>query len=100
MVRQWTRELGVRLALGATASDLRWLVLRRGLVIAAAGCLIGLAGALLTNRVLAALLYEVSPTDGITLAAVTALLIAVAALASLIPARFSTRIEPVVALRA
>lgn len=100
MVRQRTRELGVRLALGATASDLRWLVLRRGLVIAAAGCLIGLAGALTTNRVLAALLYEVSPTDGITLALVTALLIAVAAFACLIPARSSARIEPVVALRA
>jgi predicted permease len=100
MVRQRTRELGVRLALGATATDLRWLVLGRGLVIAAAGCLIGLAGALITNRVLAALLYEVSPTDGITLAVVTALLIAVAAFASLIPARLSARTEPVVALRA
>jgi putative ABC transport system permease protein len=100
MVRQRTRELGVRLALGATASDLRWLVLRRGLVIAAAGCLFGLAGALMTNRVLAALLYEVSPTDGTTLAVVTALLIAVAVFASLIPARSSSRIEPVVALRA
>jgi ABC-type antimicrobial peptide transport system permease subunit len=99
MVRQRTRELGVRRALGATARDLRWLVLRRGLLIAAAGSLIGLVGALLTNRMLAALLYEVSPTDGTTLAAVTALLLAVAALASLIPAHSSTRIEPVVALR-
>jgi predicted permease len=99
MVRQRTRELGVRLALGATASNLRWMVLRRGLIIAAAGSLIGLLGALLTNRLLAALLYEVSPTDGTTLAAVTALLVAVAGLASVVPARSTTRIEPVVALR-
>jgi predicted permease len=99
MVRLRTRELGVRLALGATVQDLRWMVLRRGLVIAAAGSLLGLLGALLTNQLLAALLYEVSPTDGTTLAAVTALLLAVAALASVIPARSCTRIEPVVALR-
>jgi ABC-type antimicrobial peptide transport system permease subunit len=99
MVRQRTRELGVRMALGATARDLRRMVMGRGLAIAAAGSVVGLAGALLANRLLAAMLYEVSPTDGATLALVTALLLGVAALASLLPARSSTRIDPVIALR-
>jgi putative ABC transport system permease protein len=100
MVRQRTREIGVRMALGATARDLRGMVMRRGLTIAATGSVVGLLGALLANRLLAAMLYEVSPTDGATLATVTALLLGVAALASLLPARSSTRVDPVIALRA
>jgi ABC-type antimicrobial peptide transport system permease subunit len=100
MVRQRTRELGVRMALGATGRELRGLVMRRGLGIAAAGAAVGLLGALLANRLLAAMLYGVSPTDGATLAAVTALLLAVAAVATLAPARASTRVDPVRALRA
>jgi putative ABC transport system permease protein len=100
MVRQRTRELGVRMALGATARDLRRMVMRRGLAIAATGAALGLLGALLANRLLAAMLYEVSPTDGVTLALVTGMLVGIAALASLIPARSSTRIDPVIALRA
>jgi predicted permease len=100
MVRQRARELGVRLALGATAGDVRRLVLRRGLAIAAVGAAAGLAGALLANRLLASMLYEVSPTDGATLLVVTAALLAVAGVASLLPARASTRIDPASALRA
>src|SRR5207248_252223 len=100
MVRQRTRELGVRMALGATARDLRRMVLRRGLTIAALGSVLGLLGALLGNRLLSALLYEVTPTDVTTFIAVTGLLIGVAVLASLIPAMSTTRIDPVVALRA
>jgi ABC-type lipoprotein release transport system permease subunit len=61
---------------------------------------LGLAGALLTNRVLTALLYQVSPTDSPTLGIVSALLLAVATLASLIPARQATRVDPMEALRA
>jgi len=99
MVRQRTRELGVRLALGATAGDLRDLVMRRGLMIAAAGLVLGIIGALLANRLLASLLYEVSPTDGVTLAVVAALLLLIATLATFIPARSSTRIDPASALR-
>ncbi|HEV8263564.1 MAG TPA: ADOP family duplicated permease [Gemmatimonadales bacterium] len=99
MVRQRTRELGVRLALGASPGDLRRLVMRRGLTIAGVGSVVGLLGALLTNRLLAAMLYEVTPTDLATLAAVTGLLVGVAALATLIPARATTRIDPVSALR-
>ena len=100
MVRQRTRELGVRMALGATAPDLRRMVMGRGLAIAAAGSALGLVGALLANRLLSALLYEVAPTDLVTLAAVTGFLVGVAALASLVPAQSSTRIDAVIALRA
>src|SRR5438477_3614271 len=100
MVRQRTRELGVRMALGATARDLRRMVMRRGLAIAGAGSIVGLVGALLANRLLVVMLYEVSPTDGLTLALVTGSLLGVAALASVIPARSSTRNDPMNALRA
>ena len=100
MVRQRTRELGVRMALGATANDLRRMVLRRGLAIATIGVGAGLVGALLANRLLSAMLYEVSPTDGVTLAVVAGVLLAVAVIASFIPARAITRIDPVSALRA
>jgi putative ABC transport system permease protein len=100
MVRQRTRELGVRMALGATARDLRRMVLGRALAISSAGLAIGLVGALLANRLLSALLYEVSPTDAVTLSVVAALLLGICVLASLIPARASTRIDPMVALRA
>ena len=100
MVRQRRHDLGVRMALGATPADVSWMVMRRALVIAAVGAIAGLAGALLANRLLTAMLYEVGPTDGATLAIVTVFLIAVALLASLIPARASTRIDPAAALRA
>ncbi|HEY7567601.1 MAG TPA: ABC transporter permease [Gemmatimonadaceae bacterium] len=98
-VRQRVREIGVRLALGASPRDLRRMVLKRGLAIAAVGLFVGVAGALMTNRLIAALLYDVSPSDALTLGAVAALLLAVAALASAIPARSTTRIDPVDALR-
>jgi putative ABC transport system permease protein len=100
MVRQRTRELGVRMALGATAANVERLVLRRGMALAAIGASLGLLGALAANRLLAAMLFEVSPTDLPTLGLAVMLLLAVAALASIIPARSSTRIEPVVALQA
>jgi ABC-type antimicrobial peptide transport system permease subunit len=75
------------------------MVLRRGLAVASVGSMLGLVAALLTNRVLAALLYEVTPTDMATLTAVTILLLGIAALASLIPAQSSARVDPIVALR-
>jgi putative ABC transport system permease protein len=100
MVRLRTREFGVRMALGATAEDVRRMVLRRGIAIAAAGSAFGLAAALLTNHLLAALLYQVSPTDSPTLGIVSGLLLAVATLASLIPARHATRVDPMISLRA
>jgi hypothetical protein len=99
MVRQRTRELGIRMAIGATSTEIGGMVVRRGLVIAGVGALIGIAGALATNRLVASMLYEVSPTDALTLLSVTVVLIVVALVATLIPARSSTRIDPVVALR-
>src|SRR5437588_705160 len=99
MVRQRRRELGVRMALGATAGDLRGMVMRRGLTIAAVGSVLGVFGALLANRLLVTLLYDVTPTDLATLTVVTGLLIGVAALASLVPAQSSARVDPMVALR-
>jgi ABC-type antimicrobial peptide transport system permease subunit len=99
MVRQRTRELGVRMALGATAGDVRRMVMRRGLAIAMAGMGVGLVGALGANRLLTAMLYDVSPTDGVTLVVVTGLLLGIATVATGIPARSSTRIDPAIALR-
>lgn len=100
MVRQRTRELGVRMALGATAADLWRMVMRRALAIATVGIGVGLLGAFLANRLLATMLYEVTPTDGVTLAVTAGMLLVVAIIASIIPARSSTRIDPVIALRA
>src|SRR6266581_1644700 len=100
MVRQRTRELGVRMALGATARDLRRMVMRRGFVIAGLGSVLGLLGALLANRLLAAMLYEVTPTDPATLTTVAGLLLAVGLAACYVPARQAMRVDPMVALRA
>jgi predicted permease len=99
MVRHRTRELGVRMALGATAAEVKRLVLKRGMTLAIAGTFLGVLGALAVNRLLAAMLFGVSPTDASILGLATIVLLGVAALASFIPARSSTRIEPVVALR-
>src|SRR3954467_9958129 len=99
MVRQRTRELGVRMALGATPAEVWRLVLRRGMTLAAAGTLIGLLGAIATHYLLIGMLYEISPTDGLTMSLVALVLLGVSALASLIPARASSSIDPIVALR-
>jgi predicted permease len=99
MVRQRMREIGVRMALGATRQDVRRMILRRGLIVAGVGLTIGVGGALGLNRLLDALLYEVSPTDAATLGIVAAALLVVATLATALPARASTRIDPVQALR-
>jgi putative ABC transport system permease protein len=100
MVRQRTRELGVRMALGATAANVERLVLRRGMTLAILGTSLGLVAALMSNRLLEAMIFEVSPTDATTLGLAAALLLGVAALASLLPARSSTRIDPLIALQA
>src|SRR6266550_1410752 len=99
MVRQRTRELGVRMALGATARDLRRMVMGRGLAVASAGAMLGVLGALLANRLLAAMLYEVAPTDPATLTTVAGLLLAVGLAACYVPARQAMRVDPMVALR-
>src|SRR2546427_445 len=99
MVRQRTRELGVRMALGATARDVRRMGMRRGFLIAGLGSVLGLVGAVLANRLLAAMLYEVAPTDPATLTTVAALLLAVALVACYVPARQAMQVAPMAALR-
>ncbi|HEV2129852.1 MAG TPA: FtsX-like permease family protein, partial [Longimicrobiaceae bacterium] len=98
--RQRTREIGIRLAIGATARDVRRLVLRQGMWLALWGCLLGTAGALFGARALRSMLFEVSPTDPVTFAAVVGLILGAAALACYIPARRASRVDPVNALRA
>lgn len=100
MVRQRTRELGVRIALGATGARLQRMVFWRGISIAALGMGVGLVAALGVNRFLALMLYRVSPTDGVTLLVAATALLATAAIASAIPARVVAGLDPSEALRA
>jgi putative ABC transport system permease protein len=98
-VTERTREIGIRMALGAEKSDITHMVLRRSLLLAAAGVALGVAGALTVTRVLARFLFDVKPTDPATLAMVAAVLVTVALFAGLLPARRATRVDPLVALR-
>ncbi|HSS50441.1 MAG TPA: ABC transporter permease [Thermoanaerobaculia bacterium] len=99
VVSQRTREIGVRMALGARRVDISRMVLREGLGITLLGIVIGLAGALALTRLMVALLYGVSPTDLPTFAAVPVMLAAVALLASWLPARRAAAVEPLEAIR-
>src|SRR5262249_49753618 len=98
-VRQRTREIGVRLALGASPSGVASLVVRRAMVISGVGVAVGLAAVAWTNRWIESLLFGVSPTDTVTLAVVATFVFAVAVLASLAPARLSASVDPIVTLR-
>ena len=98
-VRQRTREMGIRLALGAQRRDVLGLILRDGMRLAAIGSVLGLGGALVLGRLLSGMLFGVTPTDPGTHLAATALILLVALLACFIPARRATRVEPTVALR-
>ena len=98
-VVQRRREIGVRVALGANPRDVLGMVLRQALLLALAGVGLGLLGALAFSRVIASLLFRLSPTDPMTLAAVGLVLTAVALLASYLPARRATRVDPLSALR-
>jgi putative ABC transport system permease protein len=97
---QRTREVGIRLALGAEIGDVRAMFLRYGLGLTAVGIVVGIAAAILLTRVLSALLYGVSPTDAVTYLAVSAVLIAAALLATSLPVRRASRVDPVIAMRA
>jgi predicted permease len=99
MVSLRTREIGVRMALGAGPSDIGLMVSRQGLTMAGVGVIIGLVAAAGLTRYLRALLFEISPTDPLTLGAVALGLLAVALAASWLPARRAARVEPAVALR-
>jgi len=94
-----TRELGIRVALGAQRGDVLRMILTEGLVLAAAGLAAGLAGALVLTRYLASLLFEVGRLDPATYAAVAATLLAASLLAGFLPARRAMRVDPVTALR-
>jgi putative ABC transport system permease protein len=99
-VAQRTREMGVRLALGARGADLVRLVVGQGLGLAAVGVAIGVVAALAASRVLGALLFGVRATDPVTFVAIPLLLLAVAILASALPALRALRADPTAALRA
>jgi predicted permease len=99
-VRQRTREIGVRIALGATPSAVMRLALGGGLRLAALGVAVGAATAAATTRVLTSMLYAVSPADPATFAAITALVAAIALVASYVPARRALRVDPTETLRA
>ena len=99
IVSQRTHEIGVRMALGADRRTVLALVSGRSVLLAAAALGIGLGAALLLTRVLSSLLYGVSPTDPATLGGLSLLLAFVVLLASYVPARRATRIDPLEALR-
>ena len=98
-VAQRTQEMGVRIALGAGRIDVLNLVVRQGLTLAATGVVFGLIGAFAITRVIRTLLYNVTPTDPVSFGGVALFLTAIAVLASYLPARRATAVDPIVALR-
>ena len=93
-VSRQTREIGIRMALGASRGSVLGLVLRQGMVLVLAGVVIGLAGSFGLTRLIASQLFEISPADPVTFATVAALLILVALTACYLPARRATRVDP------
>jgi len=98
-VAERTQEVGIRRALGASQSDILWLVIKQGLVLMLAGIALGLGGAFALTRVMSALLFQVSATDPATFGGIALLFLLVALAASYIPARHAARIDPMAALR-
>jgi ABC-type antimicrobial peptide transport system permease subunit len=99
IVSERTHEFGIRLALGAERKNILQIVLRQGLQLAFAGAVIGLVGALVVSRFMAALLYGVPPTDLLTFGVVAVLFLSVALIACYLPALRATKVDPMIALR-
>ena len=98
-VSRRTREIGIRISLGASRAEVLRMVVRQGMAQALAGAVAGVVGALLLSRLLTGMLYGVRPTDPLTFGGVAAILGFVALLATYVPARRATRIDPMLALR-
>ena len=99
LVAQRTREIGIRMALGAQKRDVLTLMIRQGMMLTAIGITIGLAAALALTRLMSTLLYEVNDKDPLTFVALATIVSAVATLACFVPARRATKVDPMIALR-
>ena len=99
LVARRTHEIGIRMAIGADRGQVLSMIVRRGVALAAAGVVLGLVAALAMSRLVRGLLYDVTATDPVTFVLVPIALLAVAALASLVPAIRAVRVSPLVALR-
>jgi len=99
IVSERRQEIGIRMALGADRSAVLGMILRHGLVLTGVGLAAGIGGSFLVNRALTSLLFNVEPTDPVTLAGVAAIIALVATVACIIPARSATRVDPLVVLR-
>jgi ABC-type antimicrobial peptide transport system permease subunit len=99
LVAQRTREIGIRVALGAQRGNVLRLIIRQGMSLAVIGVVIGLGAALALARLMTSLLYDIRPTDPVTLVAITLMLLAVAMAACWLPALRATKVDPLVALR-
>jgi predicted permease len=100
VVRERTREIGIRMALGAAPERLRRDVLSQALVVSGSGALVGLVATLVASRVLASMLFEVTPTDPVALIGACVVLLVVVVIAAYVPARWATKVDPARALRA
>ncbi|MDP2577135.1 MAG: ABC transporter permease [Candidatus Palauibacterales bacterium] len=100
VVTQRTRELGIRIALGATSQQIEGMVVRQGMTVALLGVVLGLGGGLATTRLMSSMLYGITSSDPLTYGVVLTLLVSIAGLAVYLPARRATRVDPMLALRA
>ena len=98
-VQQHTRDIGIRLALGAKRSDVLWHILRQGMTLVTSGTVVGLLTALVVTRLMASLLFGVGAVDAVTFISVSVLVLVVAVVACFVPATRATTLEPAVVLR-